>query len=160
MYLCRRKCPKEGTWSLFLGRAVQILCYAVAWLWEGATFFPLITLILDISSLKLMYNRLEESICFPFNTKRSQSPLKIPILNKPPFPFVPLQNGNNHAVSERCFICPRACEILQCHKGYRLWDSDLSFAEKNRALKNVGSGLKGQAPRWRTTQQWCLFGIK
>lgn len=93
------------------------------------------------------------------STSYKQKPitLKISILDKPPCPFVPLQNGNNLAVSERCFICPRACEILPCHKGCRLQDYEVDFCflqEKKinkQGFEDAGSGLKGQALRWRTT---------
>lgn len=57
-------------------------------------------------------------------------------------------------------LAPRACEILQCHKGCRLQDYKVDVCllqrkknkkQKKQGFEDVGAGLKGQAVRWRTT---------
>lgn len=154
--------------SLFLGRGVQMLYCAVAWLWGGATFFPLITLILGISSLKPVYERLEEFICFPLHTNRSQSHWRYLYL-------INLHVLLSHykiattllSQSTAPSLAPRACEILQCHKGCRLQDYEVDFCFlQEKWINKINRALRMWDLVWRDKHwdgehhQWCLFGIK
>lgn len=141
-----------------------MLYCAVAWLWGGATFFPLITLILGISSLKPVYERLEEFICFPLHTNRSQSHWRYLYL-------INLHVLLSHYKMATTLLSQSAASSAQglvkyfhvirdvdC-KTMKLTSVFCRKKKNNRALRMWD--LVWRDKHWDGEQhQWCLFGIK